>query len=85
MLSRGDDIVPIPGTKRRSYLEENAGAIEVELTAAELERLESVFPAGRGGGRPLSGHVDRQPVASGNGLRASAGSTCAVTQSGVVT
>ena len=42
-------------------------------------------PGGRRGGRPLSGHVDRQPVASGNGLRASAGSTCAVTQSGVVT
>jgi aryl-alcohol dehydrogenase-like predicted oxidoreductase len=46
VLSRGDEIVPIPGTKRRSYLEENAGAIDVELTPDDLERLERVFPAG---------------------------------------
>jgi len=46
VLSRGDDIVPIPGTKRRSYLEENAAAAEVDLTPAELERLEQAFPAG---------------------------------------
>ena len=46
VLTRGDDIVPIPGTKRRSYLEENAAAAEVELSAEELERLERVFPAG---------------------------------------
>ena len=46
MLSRGDDIVPIPGTKRRSYLEENAGAVDVELTQVDLERLEGAFPAG---------------------------------------
>ncbi len=46
VLSRGDDIVPIPGTKRRSYLEENAAAAEIELTPAELERLEQAFPAG---------------------------------------
>jgi aryl-alcohol dehydrogenase-like predicted oxidoreductase len=50
VLSRGDDIVPIPGTKRRSYLEENAGAIDVELTPADLERLERVFPAGAAAG-----------------------------------
>jgi aryl-alcohol dehydrogenase-like predicted oxidoreductase len=43
-LSRGEDIVPIPGTKRRSYLEENAGASDVELTDADLERIEEAFP-----------------------------------------
>ena len=46
VLSRGEDIVPIPGTKRRSYLEENAAAVELELTADELERLERAFPVG---------------------------------------
>ena len=46
VLSRGDDIVPIPGTKRRLYLEENAAAVELELSDAEVERLERVFPAG---------------------------------------
>ena len=50
VLSRGDDIVPIPGTKRRSYLEENAAAATIELTPAELERLERVFPAGAAAG-----------------------------------
>ena len=50
VLSRGDDIVPIPGTKRRIYLEENAAAVEVELTAEELERLERAFPAGAAAG-----------------------------------
>jgi aryl-alcohol dehydrogenase-like predicted oxidoreductase len=42
--SRGDDVVPIPGTKRREYLEQNAAAAEVELTEDELRRLEEVFP-----------------------------------------
>ena len=50
VLSRGDDIVPIPGTKRRSYLEENAAAVYVELSPAELERLERVFPVGAAAG-----------------------------------
>jgi aryl-alcohol dehydrogenase-like predicted oxidoreductase len=44
--SRGDDIVPIPGTKRRRYLEENVGALEVELTDAELRQLDEAFPSG---------------------------------------
>jgi aryl-alcohol dehydrogenase-like predicted oxidoreductase len=43
VLSRGDDVVPIPGTKRRTYLEENAAASELELTADELARLEPQF------------------------------------------
>ena len=50
VLSRGDDIVPIPGTKRRSYLEENAAAAAIELTPAELDQLERTFPAGAAAG-----------------------------------
>src|SRR6266550_2949270 len=46
VLSRGEDVVPIPGTKRRSYLEENAGAVEVELTEDDLARIEEAFPKG---------------------------------------
>ncbi len=50
VLARGDDIVPIPGTKRRSYLEENAAAAEVELSAEEIDQLEQAFPAGAAAG-----------------------------------
>jgi aryl-alcohol dehydrogenase-like predicted oxidoreductase len=46
VLSRGDEVVPIPGTKRRSYLEENAAAGEVELTDDDLARIEEAFPKG---------------------------------------
>ena len=46
VLAQGDDVVPIPGTKRRSYLEENIAASAVELTADDLARLEEVFPQG---------------------------------------
>jgi aryl-alcohol dehydrogenase-like predicted oxidoreductase len=46
VLSRGDDVVPIPGTKRRSYLEENAGASDVELTEDDLAKIEEAFPKG---------------------------------------
>ena len=46
LLTRGDDIVPIPGTKRVRYLEENAEAVDVELTEEELERIEQAFPKG---------------------------------------
>jgi aryl-alcohol dehydrogenase-like predicted oxidoreductase len=44
LLAQGEDIVPIPGTKRRKYLEENVAAMEVELTSEELRRIESAFP-----------------------------------------
>jgi len=44
--SRGDDVVPIPGTKRRRYLQENAGALEVGLTDDELRQLDEAFPSG---------------------------------------
>jgi len=46
VLSRGEDIVPIPGTKRVKYLEENVGAVDVELTADDLRRLDEAFPQG---------------------------------------
>jgi len=44
VLAQGDDIVPIPGTTKVGHLEENAGALEVELTAGDLQRLEEAFP-----------------------------------------
>jgi aryl-alcohol dehydrogenase-like predicted oxidoreductase len=44
VLSRGQDVVPIPGTKRRKYLEQNAAAVDVELTVDELNQIEKVFP-----------------------------------------
>lgn len=46
LLAKGEDIVPIPGTKRRRYLEENVAAVEIELTSDELERIEAVAPQG---------------------------------------
>jgi aryl-alcohol dehydrogenase-like predicted oxidoreductase len=44
VMAQGDDVVPIPGTKRRKYLEENARAAEVELAASLLENLKKEFP-----------------------------------------
>ena len=46
LLAQGDDIVPIPGTKRRSYMEENAAAVEIVLSQAELDRINDVAPQG---------------------------------------
>jgi aryl-alcohol dehydrogenase-like predicted oxidoreductase len=46
VLAQGRDIVPIPGTKRRTYLEQNAAAADVELTTEELERLDEAAPVG---------------------------------------
>ncbi|MBD2772879.1 aldo/keto reductase [Iningainema tapete] len=46
LLAQGNDIVPIPGTKRRSYLEENIAATEIVLTSEELSRIEAVAPKG---------------------------------------
>jgi aryl-alcohol dehydrogenase-like predicted oxidoreductase len=45
VLAQGDDLVPIPGTKRRRYLEENAAAVDVELTSGDLERIDAELPA----------------------------------------
>ena len=44
LLAQGEDIVPIPGTKRRKYLEENLGALDLKLTATELQRINDAFP-----------------------------------------
>ena len=46
VLAQGDDVVPIPGTKRRRYLEENVGALEVELTGEDLAAIEKATPRG---------------------------------------
>ena len=46
VLAQGDDIVPIPGTKRRSYLAENVKAVDVVLSQAELAEIDAVFPFG---------------------------------------
>ncbi len=46
VLARGDDVVPIPGTTRAPHLEENVGALDVELTDDDLQRLEEAFPKG---------------------------------------
>ncbi len=45
VLAQGDDIVPIPGTKRRAYLEDNLGALDVRLAAEELEEIDHILPA----------------------------------------
>jgi len=48
VLAQGDDIVPIPGTKRRDYLEQNVGAVEVELTDDDLARIAAELPEAAG-------------------------------------
>ena len=50
VMAQGQDVVPIPGTKRRSYLEENAGASRVQLTDDDLERLAKIAPPGAAAG-----------------------------------
>ncbi|MGZ4466799.1 MAG: aldo/keto reductase, partial [Nocardioides sp.] len=59
VLSRGDDVVPIPGTKRRTYLEQNAAATSVELSAEELARLEVLADAVVGQRYPDMSSVNR--------------------------
>ncbi len=56
LLAQGDSIVPIPGTKRISYLLENMGALAVELTQDELARIDTIIPQGAAAG-------DRYPLA----------------------
>ncbi|HWN17596.1 MAG TPA: aldo/keto reductase [Gemmatimonadales bacterium] len=50
LLTRGDDIVPIPGTKQRRYLEENLRSLDIELMPADLEKIEEVAPKGAASG-----------------------------------
>jgi len=48
VLSQGEDVVPIPGTKRREYLEQNAAAVDVELSADDLARIDAEIPRAAG-------------------------------------
>jgi aryl-alcohol dehydrogenase-like predicted oxidoreductase len=57
VLDAGDDVAPIPGTKRRTYLEDNAGAVTVELSKEDLTQLDQLSPLGAWAG-------DRYPVAA---------------------
>jgi len=57
VLAQGDDIVPIPGTKRRKYLEENIAAVDLKLTADDLRRLSEVFPSGAASGLRYPEHM----------------------------
>ncbi|PSR64981.1 aldo/keto reductase [Nocardia nova] len=57
--SRGDDVVPIPGTKRRTYLEQNVAATEIELSAEDLARIEAAAPADAFAGARYPEHLAR--------------------------
>ena len=50
VLAQGDDIVPIPGTKRIAWLEQNAAAAALQLNAGQLARLDMAFPPGAAAG-----------------------------------
>ncbi|MBC7923978.1 MAG: aldo/keto reductase, partial [Ferruginibacter sp.] len=54
VLAQDDHIVPIPGTKRRNYLEENLGALDINLTGPDLERIDEVAPKGAADGQRYS-------------------------------
>ena len=57
VLAQGSDVVPIPGTKRRKYLEENVGALAVKFTKEDLRRIEEVFPADAAAGGRYPEHM----------------------------
>jgi aryl-alcohol dehydrogenase-like predicted oxidoreductase len=57
VLAQDENIVPIPGTKRRKYLEENVAAIDVELTAEDLRRIAEIFPTGAAAGLRYPEHM----------------------------
>jgi len=57
VLAKGEGIVPIPGTKRRKYLEENVGALDVKLTAEDLRRIDEVAPRGAAAGLRYPEHM----------------------------
>jgi len=60
VLAQGEDLVPIPGTKRRAYLEENAGALQVALSAEDLARIDAIAPQGVAAGtRYAEAHMQR--------------------------
>jgi aryl-alcohol dehydrogenase-like predicted oxidoreductase len=51
LLAQGDDVIPIPGTKRRKYLQENVGALNVTLSAGDIRRIDEVAPKGVASGQ----------------------------------
>jgi aryl-alcohol dehydrogenase-like predicted oxidoreductase len=57
VLAQGEDIVPIPGTKRRKYLEEKVGALNVQLTPEDLRRIDEAFPHGAATGLRYPEHM----------------------------
>jgi aryl-alcohol dehydrogenase-like predicted oxidoreductase len=57
VLAQGNDMVPIPGTKRRKYLEENVGALSVKLTKEDLRRIDEVFPPEAAAGQRYPEHM----------------------------
>jgi aryl-alcohol dehydrogenase-like predicted oxidoreductase len=57
LLAQGEDIIPIPGTKRRKYLEENAGGMSIALTADDLRRIDEVAPHGAASGARYPEHM----------------------------
>jgi aryl-alcohol dehydrogenase-like predicted oxidoreductase len=57
LLAQGEDVIPIPGTKRRKYLEENAGALDVTLTREDLRRIDEVAPHGVAAGQRYPEHM----------------------------
>lgn len=63
VLAQGEDIVPIPGTKRRSYLEQNIGALDVKLTAGDIREIDEIAPKGAAAGlRYPAQHMSRVGV-----------------------
>jgi aryl-alcohol dehydrogenase-like predicted oxidoreductase len=57
VLAQGEDIVPIPGTKRRRYLQENVGALDINLSATDLRRIDEAFPVGSATGLRYPEHM----------------------------
>jgi len=59
VLARGEQVIPIPGMKRRSHLNENVAALDIELTPEELARLDAAFPVGAAAGDRYTSEVAR--------------------------
>ena len=57
LMAQGQDIIPIPGTKRRKYLEENVGALDVKLAQHDLKRIDEVAPHGAAAGQRYPQHM----------------------------
>ena len=59
VLSRGEHVLPIPGMKRRTHLEENLAAVDIGLTTEELARLNAAFPPGAAAGERYTPEIAR--------------------------